>query len=35
MNKLKINVDESKTYRYFLLTFDDNYVKMGGDLLTL
>ena len=32
MNKLKINVDESKIYRYFLLTFDDNYVKMGGGL---
>ncbi len=32
INKIYLNVEKIK-YKYFLLTFDDNYVKVGGGLL--
>lgn len=35
MHKQLINVNYKIKYKYFLLTFDDAYVKMGGVLLSL
>ena len=32
-NKLEINVNNTSDYKYFLLTFDDNYVNVAIGLM--